>query len=46
MASSRLATTLTALFAEEDLDELRLTVEEYRQPAIQFYEKHGFTRVQ
>ena len=41
-----LAATLTALFAEADLDELRLAVEEHRKPAIRFYEKHGFTRVQ
>ena len=41
-----LAATLAALFAEADLDELRLAVEEHRQPAIRFYEKHGFTRVQ
>ena len=40
-----LAATLTALFAEADLDELRLAVEEHRKPAIRFYEKHGFTRV-
>ncbi len=41
----QLAATLAALFAEADLDELRLAVEEHRKPAIRFYEKHGFTRV-
>lgn len=40
-----LAATLAALFDEADLDEVRLSVEEHRRPAIKFYEKHGFTRV-
>ncbi len=40
-----LAATLAAVFAEADLDEVRLSVDEHRRPAIRFYEKHGFTRV-
>ena len=40
-----LAATVAAIFGEADLDELRLSVEEHRKPAIRFYEKHGFTRV-
>lgn len=40
-----LAATMAALFEEAGLEELRLFVEEHRKPAIRFYEKHGFTRV-
>lgn len=43
--SMLLAATLVAIFGEASLDELRLSVEEHRKPAIKFYEKHGFTRV-
>lgn len=41
-----LAATVAAIFAEADMDELRLSVEEHRKPAIRFYERHGFQRVQ
>lgn len=40
-----LAATVAAVFAEAQLDEVRLAVEEHRRPAIRFYERHGFTRV-
>lgn len=40
-----LAATLAAIFAEAELDGVRLAVEEHRRPAIRFYERHGFTRV-
>lgn len=40
-----LAATVRAIFAEASVDELRLSVDEDRIPAIRFYEARGFTRV-